>query len=162
MGALALPAAGALANGAPPAKSAPARSNADLQGFVERYCGAFGQSSADARVSAQMKQLADMMDALKKRTAELEAEEARAKEWMSKRDDILRRAGEATVAIYAKMRPDAAAAQLAEMDDDAAAAIVGKLGPRGASAVLNEMNPAKAASLAAAMTSAMPPSARGR
>jgi flagellar motility protein MotE (MotC chaperone) len=52
------------------------------------------------------------------------------------------------VAIIAKMRPDAAAAQIAEMPDATAARIIARLDPKSASLILNEVTPAKAARIA--------------
>ena len=56
------------------------------------------------------------------------------------------------MAIYTKMRADAAALQLANMPDEGAAAILTKLNARNASAILSEMEAARAAQLARMMT----------
>ena len=56
--------------------------------------------------------------------------------------------------VYAKMRPETAAAQLSELNELAAAAILTKLSPRNSSAVFNEMETKKAARLAAIIAGA--------
>ena len=52
----------------------------------------------------------------------------------------MKKADEGVIAIYAKMRPEAAAAQMAIMEDATAAALLAKLNPRVASSILNEMD----------------------
>jgi flagellar motility protein MotE (MotC chaperone) len=94
-----------------------------------------------------MKRLQELDDQIKKRIEELEAKEAEARDWVSKRQDMLKKADDDIVAIYAKMRPEAAAAQLIVMEDGSAAAILSKLNPRVASTILNEMEAARAAKL---------------
>jgi flagellar motility protein MotE (MotC chaperone) len=56
-------------------------------------------------------------------------------------------AEDGVVAIYAKMQPEAAAAQMAVMEDSMAVAVLAKLNPRVSSAILNEMDAGKAAKL---------------
>ena len=56
--------------------------------------------------------------------------------------------------IYARMQPDAAAAQLVAMDEETAAAVLTKLDPRNASAILNEMDATQAARLTATISGA--------
>jgi flagellar motility protein MotE (MotC chaperone) len=55
------------------------------------------------------------------------------------------------IAIYAQMKPNAAAQHLSAMEDAMASAILAKLSPRTASAILNEMEPARAAQLTSGM-----------
>ena len=82
---------------------------------------------------------------------EFEAKKAEYVAWLRKRDDAMRQAAESVVAIYARMRPDAAALQIAAMDDAMAAAILTKLPARAAGAILNEMEAGRAARLTRAM-----------
>src|SRR5581483_3804118 len=63
------------------------------------------------------------------KTAELQA-------WLARREEFSKKAQAAVVTIYARMRPDAAAAQLVAMDEETAAAVLTKLDPRNASASL--------------------------
>jgi len=80
--------------------------------------------------------------------------EAEYEEWLRRRNEVLEKADETVVSIYARMRPDAAALQLTNMNEEIAAAVIARLNPRVASAVLNEMEPARAAQLANVITDA--------
>jgi flagellar motility protein MotE (MotC chaperone) len=111
---------------------------------IQRYCASVGPSASEARVAWQMKRLNALEDALTKRIADLDAKEASAREWIAKREEMLRKGQDDVVAIYAKMQPEAAATRLATIDEPEAAAIVAKLNPRVAAAILNEMEAAKA------------------
>jgi flagellar motility protein MotE (MotC chaperone) len=81
----------------------------------------------------------------------LDAKRAEYLEWLRKRDEAMKLAEDNVVAIYAKMRPEAAASQLSAMDDAMAAAVLTKLTSRNAGAILNEMEPGRAARLTNAM-----------
>ena len=85
---------------------------------------------------------------MRERIAELVAKRAEYEKWLKLRDDFLKKAEDNVIAIYSRMRPEAAAVQLGSMVDDTAAAVLAKLNPRSASAILNEMEPARAAALA--------------
>ena len=102
-------------------------------------------------MQAQLRRLETLGATIDRRVAELEAKEASARSWMEQRETALRKATEDVIAIYGKMRPEAAAAQLAELEEEFAAAILAKLNPRVASTILNDMNPANAAKLVAAI-----------
>jgi flagellar motility protein MotE (MotC chaperone) len=114
---------------------------------VGRYCANIAPTAVEARIAWQMKRLGELDVQIKKRIAELDAKEAEARDWVNKREDMLKKASDDVVAIYGKMRPEAAAAQLIAMDDSSAAAILSKLNAREASAILNEMDAAHAAKL---------------
>jgi flagellar motility protein MotE (MotC chaperone) len=129
---------------------------------VARYCANIVPSVAEARVAWQMKRLGELEGEVKKRVAELEEKEAAARDWVGKREDLLKKAEDDVVAIYAKMQPEAAAAQLVIMDDSIAAAILSKLNARAASTILNEMEASKAARLADLMLGVAPPSDDGK
>jgi flagellar motility protein MotE (MotC chaperone) len=125
----------------------PAKLDADAGDGVARYCANIAPVVVEARIAWQMKRLAELDAQIKKRIAELDAKEAEARDWVNKREDMLKKAEDDIVAIYAKMQPEAAAAQLIAMDDASAAAILSKLNPRAASAILDEMEAARAAKL---------------
>jgi flagellar motility protein MotE (MotC chaperone) len=125
-----------------------AKTEQDVGDAVGRYCSNIAPSVGEARVAWQMKRLQELDGQIKKRIEELEAKEAEARDWVNKREEMLKRADEDVIAIYAKMRPEAAAAQLNLMDDASAAAILSKLNARAASTILNEMEAARAAKLA--------------
>jgi flagellar motility protein MotE (MotC chaperone) len=114
---------------------------------VGRYCTNIAAAAGEARIAWQMKRLEELDAQIKKRIAELDAKEAEAREWVNKRQEMLKKADDDIVAIYGKMRPEAAASQLIAMDDGSAAAILSKLNPRAASTILNEMEAARAAKL---------------
>ncbi|WP_246728315.1 MotE family protein [Microvirga terricola] len=116
------------------------------------YCANIADAAADARFAWQKETLASLEREIEGRIKALEEKRAEYEAWLKRRNEFLAKADEAVVAIYSRMRPDAAALQLANMQDDTAAAILAKLNPRSASAVLNEMEPARAAQLTGVMT----------
>lgn len=120
----------------------------------QQYCVNIADQAADARFAWQAKTINELEKEIDKRLAELEAKRAEYQEWSKQRDEVLAKASEQVVAIYAKMRADAAALQLAVLDDDIASAVLAKLNARAASAILNEMEPGRAAQLAKAMVDA--------
>lgn len=116
------------------------------------YCASIADAAADARFAWQKEQLATLERQVEERIAALEAKRAEYETWLARRDAFLAKADEGVVAIYTKMRADAAALQLANMPDEGAAAILTKLNARTASAILSEMEAARAAQLARMMT----------
>jgi flagellar motility protein MotE (MotC chaperone) len=119
---------------------------------TSQYCTNIADAAADARFAWQKQTLAALEKEIEERIKVLEQKRAEYEEWLRRRNDLLAKADESVVAIYSRMRPDAAALQLANMNDDIAAAILAKLNPRSASAVLNEMEPARAAQLTNILT----------
>ncbi len=125
-------------------KSKPdARGQSDVQQFCVNNAALLG----DARIAFQTARLTEIETQIRQRLAELEAKKAEYEAWLRKRDEAMKQAADGVVAIYAKMRPEAAALQLAAMDDPVAAAILAKLPSRAAGAILNEMEPGRAARL---------------
>lgn len=116
------------------------------------YCASIADAAADARFAWQKEQLATLEKQVEERIAALEAKRAEYETWLARRDAFLAKADEGVVAIYTKMRADAAALQLANMPDEGAAAILTKLNARTASGILSEMEAARAAQLARMMT----------
>lgn len=116
------------------------------------YCASIADAAADARFAWQKEQLAVLEKQVEERIAQLEAKRAEYESWLARRNAFLAKADEGVVAIYTKMRADAAALQLANMPDDSAAAILTKLNARTASAILSEMEAARAAQLARRMS----------
>jgi len=146
--------AAAQAGGKSDAGGAPA-SPADTDARSAReYCVNIADAAADARLAWQKKTLADLEQEIAKRVELLEAKTAEYQRWLARRDEFSKKAQESVVTIYARMRPDAAAAQLVAMDEETAAAVLTKLDPRNASAILNEMDPAQAARLAGTISGA--------
>ncbi len=116
------------------------------------YCSNIASAAADARFRWQKETLTTLEKEIDARIARLEAKRAEYEDWLRRRQDFLAKAGESIVAIYARMKPEAASQQLASMALEPAAAILARLDARVASAILNEMEPARAAQLAAVMT----------
>jgi flagellar motility protein MotE (MotC chaperone) len=113
------------------------------------YCKNIADAAADARFAWQKKTLADLEQEVAKRVVLLEERTAEYQRWLARRDEFSKKARDSVVTIYARMRPDAAAAQLVAMDEETAAAVLTKLDPRNASAILNEMDATQAARLTA-------------
>ncbi|MCJ2083918.1 hypothetical protein MKK49_22000 [Methylobacterium sp. J-090] len=118
------------------------------------YCASIADAAADARFAWQKEQLATLEKQVDERIRRLEEKRAEYETWLARRNEFLAKADTGVVAIYQKMRPDAAALQLANMPDEGAAAILTKLNARTASAILSEMEAARAAQLARMMTDA--------
>lgn len=121
------------------------------EGDPQLYCVNIADEAADARAAWQAKRIAELEAQLGRRIAELEAKRAEYEQWIKRREEILARASEHLVGIYAKMKPAAAALQLAALDDETAAGVLAKLKPRAASAILTEMEPARAAQVTKAI-----------
>ncbi|WP_029030008.1 MotE family protein [Salinarimonas rosea] len=136
--------AAALEDARDPVPPAPADAPAD----VALYCDAIRDAAQEARVRWQARALLEIETRIEARLADLEALRIEVEEALARREEHLRQAEEGIVAIYARMRPDAAAAQLAALEAEMASAVLAKLAPRQASAILNEMEPGRAAQLA--------------
>ncbi len=124
-----------------------------------QYCSNLGDAAADTRFALQARALDEMRGKLEEQIAALEAKRSEYEAWLKRREEFAAQAEASVIAIYAQMRPDAAALQVAVMDPGAAAAILAKLPPRTASAILNEMEPVVAAQLTATIAglAARPP-----
>lgn len=118
------------------------------------YCANFADRANDARVAWQTEKLKKLESDLDAKIAALEAKRAEIASWVGKREAMLKAAGQELAGIYAKMDPEAAAAQLAKLDTATATSVLRQLSPRGASAILNVMDASKAAVLAKAIANA--------
>lgn len=121
---------------------------------IQQYCTNIAPLAAEAEGAWQARKLLELDGQLKARIAELEAKRIEYKEWLEKREEFVKKAEEGLVAIYSRMRPDAAASQIAVMEDGTAAAVLARLNARTASAILNEMPPGRAARLTSHMAGA--------
>ncbi|WP_102958749.1 MotE family protein [Mangrovicella endophytica] len=117
---------------------------------VESYCLNIADKVQDARYAAQTAQLKEIEGQIDQKIAELEAKRQDFQRWLEERQKFLDAASPIVIDIYAKMKPDAAAAQLAGLDQATAASVLAKLKTRTASSILAEM-PAKAAADLAAL-----------
>jgi flagellar motility protein MotE (MotC chaperone) len=114
---------------------------------ASRYCADVAATAGAARNARMEKELAELEQQIIRRTGELEAKRAELQAVIDRREAMVKKADERLVAIYARMRPDAAAAQFADMDEEMAAAMLMRLEPKKSSAILNEMEAARAVAL---------------
>lgn len=115
------------------------------------FCANIVDLAAETRARVRADQIASLETDLRKRVAELEAKKAEVQSWVEKQEEIRKRADENVIAILAKMKPEAAAAEIALMEDPLAGAVLMKLGPKTASLILNEIGASKAAKITEAM-----------
>ena len=128
---------------APPAALTKDHADADL----DKFCGLAAPAAQEARIAWQMRQLNELDAKLKDRMADIDKAATAARDWVSRREAMRKKATDEVVAIVAKMQPEPAAAQLAELDDTLAASILGKLKPGTAGAILGEMEAPRASKL---------------
>jgi flagellar motility protein MotE (MotC chaperone) len=144
---LALIATPSLAQNAGSGSEIGSESPAAINAEVALYCESIREPAQEARVRWQAQALLEIEERIEERMRELAALRTDYEEWLARRQEFLRKAEDGVIDIYARMRPDAAAAQLASMDNETASAVIAKLNPRQASAILNEMEPGRAAQL---------------
>lgn len=145
----------ATANGtakAPSESQRPGDAHASSASDAQQYCTNVAALAQTARAMRQERRLAELESQLTRRMTELEAKRKELQDLLDRYDTLIRNADESIVAIYGRMRPDAAAAQLASMDEDAAAALLLRIQPKKSSAILNEMDPQQAALLTRKIT----------
>lgn len=120
---------------------------------TQQYCSNIAAAAADARYAWQRKQLADLQAQLKQQTAELDIKQGELKAVLARRDEMMKKANDTVIGLYAHMKADAAATQLAALDNEIAAAILSQLNQRQATLILNEIPPEKAARLVTSIAS---------
>ncbi|WP_310620269.1 MotE family protein [Flexibacterium corallicola] len=136
----------------------------DLQKAVDdakAYCVATAEQASDARNQWQMRAIFDAQAKMDRKVEELEVKISELKQWVQKRDEILRRAEGHVVSIYSNMRSDAAAEQLSTLDDVTAVSVLLQMKPRQAGGILAEMPAERAAYLADSMALLTQRNARG-
>jgi flagellar motility protein MotE (MotC chaperone) len=121
---------------------------------VERFCSNIADAARDRRYQIQAQELATLQADIDKRIAALEEKRKEYEDWLQRRNDFLAKAEDNVVAIYSRMRPDAAAERMAELNPELAAGILMKLDARKAGVILNEMERKAAAQLTSVMASA--------
>ncbi len=112
------------------------------------YCANISDFAKDARYVLQMKTLTDLQSQIDKKITKLEAVKGENAALLKKRDEESRKTEQSLVDIFAKMKPDVAAAQFEILDVETSASILKRLNARAASTILNEMK----APIAAAIT----------
>lgn len=115
------------------------------------YCTTTIDKAAESRTAWQQETLQKLRNDVDAKIAELEQKRAELEEWIKRREDIIKSANRDLVDIYAKMDPEAAAAQLGEADIQTAVSILSQLTPRAAGSILGIMEPKRAAVLVKAM-----------
>ena len=129
------------------ASSRPRAPQAAASQETQQYCANVAAAAGAARMAYQESRLAELDQQLQKRLGELESKRAELQELLDRYDAFVRKTDETLVGVYARMKPDAAAAQLANLDEDSAAALLMQLKPKNSSAILNEMDAARGAQL---------------
>ncbi len=117
----------------------------------QKYCYNIADAARDARYARQKKKLQDMQARLNELLGKLEKKRKEVREWVLQRREIRQRMTAAMLDVYAKMEPEAAAAQIAQMEYEVAVAILTGLKPQQASAILTEMDPRKAGRIVTAI-----------
>ena len=132
------------------AKSPPPDHSADSD--IAHFCTNLQITAAEARMMYQTRKLSELEARMKQQIEALEKQEDAAREWVTKRDAMLKAATDDVIAIYAKMAAEPAANQMSTMDDTLAAGVLAKLKPATASAILAEMDADRAARLTTLMS----------
>jgi flagellar motility protein MotE (MotC chaperone) len=120
----------------------------------EDYCANIADKARDARYVLQNQAIADASATLAAEKQAFTAERAAFEAEQKKRNAELVVAQKGVVDIYAKMKPDVAAAQLEFIGIETASAILRELNVRSASTILNEMNAETAAKISKRLASA--------
>jgi flagellar motility protein MotE (MotC chaperone) len=115
------------------------------------YCASIANLATDARYALQMKTLEDLQKKIDERITVLEATRAENETLVKTREETVKTTQKGVVDIFAKMKPDVAAAQFEILDVETSASILKQLNARAASTILNEMK----APIAAAITAKM-------
>jgi len=119
----------------------------DIREDYQKYCYNIADAARDARYARQKRQILEMEKRLEKLLRQLEKKREEYETWVMRRKEITDRMTRAMLDVYAKMEPEAAAAQIAQMEYAVAVAILTGLKPQKASAILTEMDPKKAGRL---------------
>jgi flagellar motility protein MotE (MotC chaperone) len=142
---------------APEPAPAAAAKPADAPEPKADYCANITDAAAEARHVLQLKALEDLQIELDKKIAILEEKKAAIEALAQKNTSQVQLAQKGIVEIYAKMKPDVAAAQLEILEPDTAVEILRNLNPRTASTILNEMKAPLAAAITGRMAAAAKP-----
>jgi flagellar motility protein MotE (MotC chaperone) len=128
---------------------------ANDEAVIQEYCLNISDKAAEARTAWLESNLAALRDAATAKIEELEAKTVEVRFWVERQQEMLQAANKGLVEIYAKMDPEAAAAQLSEIDPRMTVSILRQLSSRSASEILNVMEPGKAADIVKAIAAVM-------
>ncbi len=115
------------------------------------YCDAIVDQAREMRYSAREEELQTMQSELERGLELMERKKTEFEKWVQRREEFATRASEALIAIYERMRPDAAAERLMIVDPMLASSILLKMPPAKSGTILNEMEAKKAAGITAIM-----------
>jgi flagellar motility protein MotE (MotC chaperone) len=124
-----------------------------LPAQADDFCANIADKARDARYVLQKKTLDDKQKRIDEEMAALKTAKEAFETEQKKREAEIRTAQQSLVDIYAKMKPDAAAAQLELIGVETASAILHQLNVRSASTILNQMNAEMAARISARLAS---------
>jgi flagellar motility protein MotE (MotC chaperone) len=111
------------------------------------YCANVANLATDMRHALQMKTLEDLQKQIDEKIIVLEKKRVENQALVEKRENAVKTTEKGVVDIFAKMKPDVAAAQFEILDVDTSASILKQLNARTASTILNEMKPPIAAAI---------------
>lgn len=126
------------------AAAGPASDGPSAEELVRRYCKVAAPTAERARLEKDRREVEAAALELDKRIEALKEATTQHKEWLAKRTAFQAQAQEALVRMYARMKPEAAAAQIGEMDIVAAAAVLSRMESKSAGAILAEIEPVRA------------------
>lgn len=133
---------------AEPGAPAPRASSLAKPKELDSYCANIAASVESGRLERGRRELAELEGHLSERLAALESKERELRALLDRLDAFQSKSNESLVGLYARMKPEAAAAQLAQLDEDTAAALMLQLKTKVSSAILSEMEAARGAALA--------------
>ena len=129
------------------ASTAPKQVNGQLS-EAQQFCVNIADLAADTRYALQRRELEKLEADISKRLKLLNEKVAEYKIWVAKRKKFSEMARDKLVAIYTKMRTEAASEQISLMDNLVAASLIARLPAKQASTILGEMDAKKAATIA--------------
>lgn len=132
----------------------PATADTASSPVAQDYCANISDKAAEARAAWQTANLQKLAADVTAKVAALDVKQRELQDWIARREQMLKVAGQELVDIYAKMDPEAASAQLVKIDTATAASILRQLSPRGASLILSAMDAERAAKLVKSISAA--------
>ena len=129
------------------ASTAPKQASGNLS-EAQQFCVNIADVAADTRYALQRRELKQLQADISDRLKVLNERIAEYKVWMAKRKKFSEMAKAKLVAIYTKMRTEAASEQISLMDNLVAASLIARLPAKQASTILGEMDAKKAATIA--------------
>lgn len=129
------------------APTAPKQAHGKLS-EAQQFCVNIADVAADTRYALQRRDLEKLEADISKRLKILNERIAEYKIWVAKRKKFSEMARDKLVAIYKKMRTEAASEQISLMDNLVAASLIARLPAKQASTILGEMDAKTAAKIA--------------